>query len=127
MEEPGLEEEAGEAVRMTVPKATPAPTQAEVDEHRLSGHCVYRSWCSSCVRGKGQSGHHKTRTEDDAKGDVPIISMDYGYLGTRNDDEDVEDEQAGNSPLLVMHDSKSGSILAHLVPRKGVEWEAAKW
>ena len=117
---------AGEAVRTKVPKSTPAPTQAEVDAHRLSGHAVYRSWCSSCGRGKGQSGPHKTRTQDDERGDVPVVSIDYGYLGTKNDDEDVEDEQAGNPPLLVIHDSKSGSILAYLKPTKGVQWEGSE-
>ena len=46
-------EVAGEVVRIKVPKDIAAPTQAEVEEHRLSGHAVYRSWCSSCVRGRG--------------------------------------------------------------------------
>ena len=93
-------EAAGEAVRIKVPKAIAAPTQAEVEEHRLSGHAVYRSWCSSCVRGRGQSNHHqRPGAHADERGDVPVVSMDYCYLGTKTAEEDAEDEASGTSPV----------------------------
>ena len=120
-------EVAGEAVRIKVPKAIAAPTQTEVEEHRLSGHAVYRSWCSSCVRGRGQSNHHhRPGAHDDERGDVPVVSMDYCYLGTKTAEEDAEDEASGTSPVLVIQDSRSKSIMAHLVPRKGVQWDGSE-
>ena len=36
-----------------------AYTQAEVDEHNMT-HLPYRSWCTHCVRGRGEAHpHHK--------------------------------------------------------------------
>ncbi len=34
------------------------PTQQEIDQHEVS-HLPYRSWCVSCVRGKGRNLAHK--------------------------------------------------------------------
>ena len=56
-------------------------TPSEVEEHRLMGHVVYRSWCPSCVRGRGRDDRHGEVRRDDSE--IPIISFDYCFLSSR--------------------------------------------
>ena len=65
-----------EATRVKVPRVPPTPTQAEVQEHTLSGHAAYRSWCPHCVRGRGTNNHHATVAKE-AVAEVPTVSFDY--------------------------------------------------
>ena len=34
------------------------PTAVEVENHKLTGHAVFRSWCRHCVRGRGREAAH---------------------------------------------------------------------
>ena len=36
------------------------PTTAEVENHKLEGHAVFRSWCRHCVRGRCREAAHSS-------------------------------------------------------------------
>ena len=119
-EEIVLEEPGEEAASVPVLRDPGEPTQAEVDQHNLT-HAAFRSWCPHCVRGRGRNAAHRTiRRDADA---LPTLSFDYCFLGSKNPDEDHEQESAGMTPVIVMHDDVSGSVFAHAVPKKGVDYE----
>eukprot|EP00971_Amphidinium_carterae_P145667 2887009-Amphidinium_carterae.1 len=97
MEGQGGESVGGEVVEdpsvrpMTAPHA---PTELEVEQHLASGHVPYRTWCRSCVAGKGRSQthfHHDEAEDDRAR---PVIALDYCYLSG------VESGEDGSSPVL---------------------------
>ena len=52
-----------------------------MQEHEISGHEPYRSWCRACVAGRGRADAHVGRPGVE-KG-VPIIGVDCGYLWSR--------------------------------------------
>jgi hypothetical protein len=126
MEGEEAEEEGGEQVRVKLPRTPSTPTAIEIQEHLLTGHAVYRSWCPHCVRGKGVKDHHPAAVPG-GESDVPTISLDYGYLGAEGGGQqgDEEAEADGQSPFIVVQDGKSKSIFAHLIPQKGVHYEGA--
>jgi len=98
------------------------PTQAEVDEHRLMGHVVFRSWCPSCVRGRGREGRHAAVHHEDSE--IPVISFDYCYLSSRGcarDQPEGDGDHEQQNPVLVMWDSKSKGLYGHVVFAKGVD------
>ena len=69
------------------PARDPAqPIAKERAEHEAL-HFPYRAWCPHCVRGRGVSSHHTMRKEGpEEKGRrVPVIGMDYGFLGKSNE------------------------------------------
>ena len=96
--------------------------------HVLTGHASFRSWCAACVQGRGRAERHqedgRKELEDGSK--VPVVSWDYCFLGTKNRASEVEVEQRGDSPVLVMHDSVTKSIFAHLIPAKGVDFPSCE-
>ena len=49
----GGDDEGGEAEQLKVAKSPIKPSEAEVEEHRASGHGLYRDWCDFCVGGGG--------------------------------------------------------------------------
>ena len=108
------------------------PTQEEVDEHELT-HCPYKPWCSHCVRGKAAEDPHKRKkdTEKDKEREdgLPTISMDYCFMGSKGLIKAEQGEigggrerdgiEAKDNPIVVIHDSKSGTAFAHAVKKKG--------
>ena len=77
----------------------------------MATHIPFRSWCPFCIKGKAGSNHH--RKVGSRIGTVPIISMDYAFMGKGKDDQ----EEMGN-PILVWKDRKSKAVGAHMVPKK---------
>ena len=51
----------------------------------------------------------------------------YCFLGARNRISEVEVEQRGDSPVLVMHDGVTKSNFAHLIPAKGVDLDTLEY
>ena len=83
------------------------PPQAEVDEHNTT-HLPYRSWCTHCVRGRGEAHpHHKTGDEER---DVPELHMDYCFVGK-------VDEKA--QPIHVVKERDPRMMCSMLVGEKG--------
>ena len=103
------------------PRRAPSPddpTEAEVEAHKLSGHVCFRSWCRHCVRGRGsEAAHASTKPLPSA---LPVLSWDYCYLSSREEARAAAD---GESPVLVMWDSKGKGLGAHIIPAKGVDFE----
>ena len=104
------------------------PTSREIEDHVLTGHACFRSWCAACVQGRGRAERHHgegcKELEDGSK--VPVVSWDYYFLGARNRTTEAEVEQLGDSPVLVMHDGVTKSIFAHLIPAKGVDFSSCE-
>ena len=93
---------------------TPAmPSQAEIEEHRASGHAQYRSWCDECVEGFGREWPHMSA----AIRRFPFISCDYLFLNHNVS----EEEQEAASRILVAYCGATKSLFAHVVPRKGAD------
>jgi len=114
--------EITEARKPKFEKVKNKPSQAEVEEHELT-HMPYRSWCDHCVRGKAESGFH--RTEDDEDGEIPVVSMDYTFPGVGEDSEEAEGEEKG-MPIIVIYDKRSKATFASVVPKKGKNAYAIK-
>ncbi len=113
--EQGEIEEATRAKPVTNPSN---PTQQEINDHKIT-HLPYRSWCPHCVRGKAREDGHYTR--DKSTNEVPVISIDYGFMsGKKKHDAEIEDELQIYGTIIVIHDSKTKAIIAHSVPRKGI-------
>ena len=86
------------------------PTPKEIAEHEAT-HLPYQPWCKYCVQGKATNRkHNASRRLETEKDGVPQIVMDYMFLSNKDKDK--------VSPILVIKDMKSKSILAQAVPRK---------
>jgi len=89
-------------------KVPRAPTSAEVEEHEVGGHCVYRSWCPPCVRARALSDRHVVQETSESAD--PTIAFDYGYMGADNEK---------TMPILVAKDGRSKTIWATALDKKG--------
>ena len=74
------DEERGERRVKKMIKAV-SPTKEQREQHKCTGHAVYRNWCSDCVAGRGQSKRHYRGIP--VQGELPLLSIDYGFLGPR--------------------------------------------
>ena len=95
------------------------PSAAEIADHDLT-HCPYRNWCSVCVEAMGREDPHP-RQGPKEKSEVPEVGMDYDKYG--------EEEKVGTQiTVLVVKDSETGMIKAHVVDVKGPkdEWVIKK-
>ena len=63
-------------VRKAVTPDEPAPHDRE--NHRLSGHAVFRSWCKYCQMGRGRADAHRTTSGERG---APVLGWDYFYMG----------------------------------------------
>ena len=120
-QEPLITEET-ESTEARAPKRAISPedpTPAEVEEHKLSGHARFRSWCRHCVRGRDTEGPHSRVSPPDNA--IPVISWDYCYLSSSKDNPLPTSDH--ESPVLVMWDSRSKRLFAHLIPSKGTDFE----
>ena len=82
------------------------PTQRMIEDHNVS-HIPFRAWCPACVRGRAKSVGH--RLQDKSEDLVPVVSVDYGFLG-REGDIPIDGVGSNNLPILVAHDRRSRSI-----------------
>ena len=99
------------------------PSQSEIEDHRVD-HLPYRSWCKPCIMGRAVGDHHKVQDEESTK---PVIAFDYLIVSKKGQGEIVirrDEAKEGEEVLakiLVVKDTKSKSIFAHVVPQKGVD------
>ena len=70
------------------------PTVKEYQEH-MATHRPYRSWCRFCVVGRGVNAPHRRSGAQDFLDGVPRVSMDPGFLGERDSEEQVSEERHG--------------------------------
>ena len=103
-----------------VAKDPGSPTQAEIDEHNVD-HFPYRAWCECCVAGRGTGEQHVPGVESR----IPILAFDYCFLtqGRVYTRQELTDEQLKKPmvKILVLKDTKSRAVFAHVVRRKGVQ------
>ena len=81
-----MRDDAMDGEELMVPRVPNVPRESgarQIDEHELTEHAVYRSWCRHCVASKGRAHAHSSREE----GELPEIGIDYGFL--RRGGEDV--------------------------------------
>ena len=83
------------------------PTSPEIEDHVLTGHARFRSFCAACVQGRHQ-GEGRKELEDGSK--VPVVSWDYCFVGASNRTTEAKVKQRADSPVLVMHDGVAKSI-----------------
>ena len=109
-------------------KRSEQPTAAEVQEHEISGHEPYRSWCRASVSGRGRADAHVGR-QGVEKG-VPVIGVDYGYFWSRAPEasdpphdevagEDSPDGVRNSSPVLCGWCSVVRWLFGHLCQASG--------
>ena len=117
--------ESEEAREVKAPRIPDAPSRAQVLQHRLT-HRPYRSWCPHCVRGKGRADQHRRSSQKDIESDIPKLASDYFFIGQRRpagrEEREREEDQAekeGQTPIIVLKDTKSKALFAHVCPRKG--------
>ena len=127
------DEEESEPLRVMADPGQPTAEQLEL--HRLT-HWPYRAWCKWCVMGRGRGAPHTTASACT----IPIIGLDYffitvGGVEKRSDLKEFSEDAEGNEALeqarqsgkivkcLLMRDSKSKALFAHVVPCKGVDEE----
>ena len=121
-------EDDGEEARTPRRAQTPyVPSAREREDHLLTGHAVFRSWCPECVCGRGRNLGHRSRAKDESL-ELPVLSWDYCYLGSKalgadSGEEEQAAEAQGQNPVLVMTDSRSKGIWALMHHRKGVQFE----
>ena len=63
------------------------PSKDEVDAHIVT-HTPYRDWCRHCVIGRGLNDQHRRGKSDFKVDDYPMITLDYGFLITKEVDTD---------------------------------------
>ena len=73
------------------------PTKEEKEKHDAT-HAQYRSWCPSCVMGRGQSSPHKSKEKKKDPRGLPEISMNYHFAGEKDDP---------TATMLAIKDGKS--------------------
>ena len=126
----GSEDETEERVRIPDPQL---PSPEAIAEHNID-HTPYRSWCRWCVEGRGVGEQHRARGSEH---EIPIIGMDYFYLtaeglksheemGFSRDASGIESlealvENGSAARCLIVKDSNSKCMFAHVVPQKGTD------
>ncbi|CAE7467666.1 RE2, partial [Symbiodinium natans] len=93
-------------------------------EHELT-HLPFRSWCESCVVGKGTKDFHQRRQEE-KKEDVARYCIDYCFFtkalsqeAASTDAKDILEAKAGAKAVLVCRDQKSGALFTGVANSKG--------
>ena len=109
-----------------VPATLPAvyqPTHSEYLDHCVT-HYPFRAWCKHCLEGRGRElGHEALRGDKDPRAS-PVVAFDYCFLSDRGEvisHEGFEAAGEGAVKVLVVRDSRSKSVFAHVVPSKGVD------
>ena len=116
----------GDEEQAAVPAILPAvyqPTHSEYLDHCVT-HYPFRAWCKHCLEGRGREFGHEAHRGDKGEQAMPVISFDYAFISDRGEVKGQEHvEQAGETAakLLIIRDSRSKSVFAHVVPAKGVD------
>ena len=87
------DEEPWEAVISRVRTNPKNPTNRENEEHKDSGHVVYRCWCAACVEGRGVGRHLQVeplKEEEREETKSSWVSFDWLFLTPENADTTLE-------------------------------------
>ena len=104
------------------------PTQYQPTRSEFLDHCVthypYRAWCSHCREGRGQEFGHDCQSGTKEPRASPVVSFDYAFVsdhGEVTSQEGFEAAGDGAVKILVVRDSRSKAVFAHVVPHKGLD------
>ena len=88
------------------------PTDRERELHEAT-HLPFQPWCEFCIQGKSPNRKHLSdqRDAEEKEEAIPTVAMDYMFLSAQDQDK--------MSPVLVTRDTKSKTLFAHAVSRKG--------
>ena len=95
------------------------PTQREFEEHMVL-HLPFPGWCPHSVKGRAKSEPHRVNKEAEDK-TIPTVAMYYMWMKSKEEGKRTSEEEGPEMrgmPILVIKDSKSGCIDAHVVTRK---------
>ena len=73
------------------------------------------------MQGRGRCLAH--RSSDHADDVIPVISWDYGFLSSKDDEAETEEDVSGQSPVLAARDRMSQSVFWYVVPHKGTDFD----
>ena len=71
------EEDNHKAIKARAASILKQPTEQEIMEHNLT-HMPCRSWCPTCIQGRGRSDAHPQRSSS-----RPIIQIDFASISQR--------------------------------------------
>ena len=91
--EPDGEEETFEEWALGASSVPAVATPAQKEQHAISGHVQYRSWCPHCLRIRGRANKHDKDDAGSSSKAFPILHWDYCYLCSTGDSTE-EDEKA---------------------------------
>ena len=118
--------EAAEEEEVTCPPCLPSPyqpTRSEFLDHCVT-HFPFRAWCRHCLESRGKEfGHDRRHGLKDANA-AAVVSFDYVFLSDGDEVTTEEEFQAageGAVKILVIRDSRSKALFAHVVPVKGID------
>ncbi|CAJ1387436.1 unnamed protein product, partial [Effrenium voratum] len=122
-------EESAEGEGGRKPKLLRSPvtmTVDEIEEHETQA-TIHRTWCGHCMRARGLHERHASEAQKgkDERG-LPIISMDYFWMGKDSKNRDVPDPE-GELPSLQIKDEHTGFVWASVVPAKGADLYAVNF
>ena len=103
------EEDLEEGAKPRVAKCPKCPTASEREEHETT-HPPFRDWCGHCVRGCATDHPHRRGGAKEPHA-VPTVSMDYCYVGQRQDDK--------NTPILIVKCDTTKTVCSHPALQKG--------
>ena len=89
------------------------PTSREIEDHVLTGHATFRSWCAACVesevepRDTGEKASRNLRIGQRSQSCRDLTAS----LGAGIEFDEAEVEQRGDSPVLTMHDGVTKHLL----------------
>ena len=98
------------------------PTRSEYLEHCVT-HFPFRAWCRHCLESRGREFGHSHATPKDPRA-AAVVSFDYALLSDHGEvvsDEEFKAAGEGAVKILVIRDSRSKAVFAHVVPQKGLD------
>ena len=98
MDEEGDNDPTGSSAAMP---SMNVPSEKEKEEHFVS-HFPFRAWYEHCVRGKEQAMRHVK--VDRSEEQVPVISVDYCFINSKDDIVITDKPHSKHLPVLVVRD-----------------------
>ena len=106
----GMEAEGRKTKRYQNPRM---PSREEIEDHEVAGHLPFRSWCTHCIKGKGQAEAH--RQQQKREEGLPEVHLDYAFIGGRSGKEEDRDKLM---PVLIVKEKETKMTIASVVPKK---------
>ena len=71
----------GDEVREPRRRNSPSdPTSSEIEDHVLTGHASFRSWCAACVQGRGRAERHQREVREELEDGSKVLVVSWDLL-----------------------------------------------